>query len=755
MPVYHPPAPEVVTKPARPSVTKGLIPPAVVGLLLMLLSLAFSQASTVTGNLKDTQGTALVGTNIVFAPLSTPQVENPFLIPSTDKTVTSGAGGAFSIVLEQGDYKVTIGGRARDSFIISVPNDAASYNISTLVSSALTYIYPFTPLYVLRTGDELSGSLSFDSNTNYAGIVLKQLTTVQRDALTATNGMLIYNATANQLQAYVNGAWAAVGGGGGGSGTVTSVALTPPAGVSVSGSPVTSSGTLALSWDAVAPHAFLVGPDTGGSAAPTFRLMSKTDLPSGIEPVLLSPGTVDGTEFGFLDGVTSAIQVQINGKAATAHNHSTADITSGTLGVARGGTGLAAFTAAGDLPVATATTTIDPLPIGTSGQVLTVDTSLPRKVKWASPAAGSGDVVGPASATDNAIARFDSTTGKLIQNSGATLADDGVITASALTISGSGPSDHAFSDSDGSHTVHVRAPPAITSTNMIQLPVDATSGVLVLDAVNAVTNQLRAAAFGVPNSGGVALAGGMLEAVVSDGSTARFFSFRRMISQVDEFMTAASASVIGDLSWVVSSSGTGSGFATAQHASNVHEHPGQVRIRCGTSASSYASMRKSAGSLTVNPGGGQIVWEKIVIFDQLDDGAANHITAQLGLQSGVTSTNSADGVYFRFGNNLHSGNWRGVSREDLAETMDSAVASVACTVDTWYHLAIVINAAATAVEWYVNGTLIGTASTNVPDSNDPLLESCSVYSQGTLTANVDMYVDAYRFKQLLTNGRGF
>lgn len=36
---------------------------------------------------------------------------------------------------------------------------------------------------------------------------------------------------------------------------------------------------------------------------------------------------------------------------------------------------------------------------------------------------GSGDVVGPASATDNAIARYDLTTGKLIQNSGITIAD--------------------------------------------------------------------------------------------------------------------------------------------------------------------------------------------------------------------------------------------------------------------------------------------------------------------------------------------
>jgi hypothetical protein len=40
-----------------------------------------------------------------------------------------------------------------------------------------------------------------------------------------------------------------------------------------------------------------------------------------------------------------------------------------------------------------------------------------------------GDVIGPASSTDNAITRFDATTGKLIQNSLVTVADDGAITA--------------------------------------------------------------------------------------------------------------------------------------------------------------------------------------------------------------------------------------------------------------------------------------------------------------------------------------
>ena len=65
---------------------------------------------------------------------------------------------------------------------------------------------------------------------------------------------------------------------------------------------------------------------------------------------------------------------------------------------------------------------------------------------WVSPS-GSGDVVGPASSTDNAIARFDSTTGKLLQNSGATIDDSGNIAGNNL--SGTNTGDQTASTIDG------------------------------------------------------------------------------------------------------------------------------------------------------------------------------------------------------------------------------------------------------------------------------------------------------------------
>lgn len=65
----------------------------------------------------------------------------------------------------------------------------------------------------------------------------------------------------------------------GGSGTVTSVGLSLPAIFSVSGSPVTTSGTLTGVLAAQSANTIFAGPTSGGVAAPTFRNLVAADLP--------------------------------------------------------------------------------------------------------------------------------------------------------------------------------------------------------------------------------------------------------------------------------------------------------------------------------------------------------------------------------------------------------------------------------------------------------------------------------------------
>ena len=68
---------------------------------------------------------------------------------------------------------------------------------------------------------------------------------------------------------------------GGGAGSVTSVALTMPAEFTVTGSPITLSGTFGVTKTNENINTVYAGPSSGGAAAPTFRVLVTADLPAG------------------------------------------------------------------------------------------------------------------------------------------------------------------------------------------------------------------------------------------------------------------------------------------------------------------------------------------------------------------------------------------------------------------------------------------------------------------------------------------
>jgi hypothetical protein len=63
-----------------------------------------------------------------------------------------------------------------------------------------------------------------------------------------------------------------------GTGTATSVGLTVPAELAVSGSPVTAAGTLAVTWATEAANKVFAGPVSGGVVAPAFRSLVAGDI---------------------------------------------------------------------------------------------------------------------------------------------------------------------------------------------------------------------------------------------------------------------------------------------------------------------------------------------------------------------------------------------------------------------------------------------------------------------------------------------
>ena len=66
-------------------------------------------------------------------------------------------------------------------------------------------------------------------------------------------------------------------------GSVTSVGLALPSSVfTISGSPVTSSGTLTGSFATQTANTVFAGPATGSAATPTFRALAAADLPGTV-----------------------------------------------------------------------------------------------------------------------------------------------------------------------------------------------------------------------------------------------------------------------------------------------------------------------------------------------------------------------------------------------------------------------------------------------------------------------------------------
>jgi hypothetical protein len=101
---------------------------------------------------------------------------------------------------------------------------------------------------------------------------------------------------------------------------------------------------------------------------------------------------------------------------------------------------------------------------GTQFQLMSEDASV-----------SSGDVVGPGSATDNALTRYDGTTGKIVQNSGWALSDSNVLTAagelvgadnvvSAINLKDYGEVTQDLGSAGGTRTVNLNNGNSVTAT---------------------------------------------------------------------------------------------------------------------------------------------------------------------------------------------------------------------------------------------------------------------------------------------------
>ena len=187
-------------------------------------------------------------------------------------------------------------------------NSLISANEVSIASAASCDLGAAGSLFVQITGN--TTITSFGAATNKLRFVrFAQALTLTHNAAslillggatrtTAANDVGIYasDASGNWRERSYFLAAAAPGGGGGGSGTVTSVGLSLPAEFTVSGSPVTGSGTLTAAKANQNANLVYAGPASGSAAAPAFRALASADLPAGL-------ATLSGTSLAFSGGL--------------------------------------------------------------------------------------------------------------------------------------------------------------------------------------------------------------------------------------------------------------------------------------------------------------------------------------------------------------------------------------------------------------------------------------------------------------------
>lgn len=181
---------------------------------------------------------------------------------------------------------------------IIVTNGVGTITVDANVTISMTVpagLLSVSPSSVTNTGTFVVSLQTQTANTVFAGPAAGGpanptfRTLVVADLPALTNGQLyIGNAGVAVASTLTAGAGISITNGAGSItiasttlGTVTSVALALPVSVfSISGSPVTSSGTLTGSFVTQAAATIFAGPAAGAPAVPTFRTMVVTDLPA-------------------------------------------------------------------------------------------------------------------------------------------------------------------------------------------------------------------------------------------------------------------------------------------------------------------------------------------------------------------------------------------------------------------------------------------------------------------------------------------
>jgi len=232
--------------------------------------------------------------------------------------------------------------------------------------------------------------------------------------------------------------------------------------------------------------------------------------------------------------------------------------------------------------------------------------------------------------------------------------------------------------------------------------------------------------------------------------------FKRGIQYFTDFITAGNSTP----NLVIVNSGTGSttNKSTNTAAPNLTSNQiGVCQYQTGTTASGWVShFSDSSGALHFQLGNGAWVYESFIEVETLST-LTEQFRFVTGFATQASVINEVNAVIFTYDSGglrngtVASPNWQCVTSDNSTRTLTTTAVAVTTT---WTKLRIEVNAAATSVTFYINGTLVATHTTNIPTfANSRFLNVKQQIVKSAGINNRSIYCDYLGFENFLTTPR--
>ena len=224
----------------------------------------------------------------------------------------------------------------------------------------------------------------------------------------------------------------------------------------------------------------------------------------------------------------------------------------------------------------------------------------------------------------------------------------------------------------------------------------------------------------------------------------------------EEFMGGQGGSVASSFGGVTSNvSGTGAACITTNSILNKTNQQGVVRHTTGTTLSGFAGTGYGSQSLFI--GSGKITLETYVAVETLSTATERFFTF-FGYAVPSNWQSNANAIFFsydeggavNFASGSASPNFKCYTK--LANVTTLTTTSVPVVASQWYKLRIDINNAGNSVSFYIDGTLVATHTTNIPASTTGM-SVVNLINKTIGTTARTMQTDYFMYEEIFTTPR--